>query len=34
MQAGIKVRNPNSSFGEVSKHVAAMWDGLDPGKLD
>ena len=30
MQAGIKVRNPNSSFGEVSKHVASMWDGLDP----
>lgn len=30
MQAGIKARNPNSSFGEVSKHVASMWDGLDP----
>ena len=30
MQAGIKSRNPNSSFGEVSKHVASMWDALDP----
>lgn len=30
MQAGIKVRNPNASFGEVSKHVASMWDNLDP----
>jgi hypothetical protein len=30
LQAGIKARNPNSSFGEVSKHVASMWDGLDP----
>jgi hypothetical protein len=30
MQAGIKVRNPNSSFGEVSKHVASMWESLDP----
>ena len=30
MQAGIKIRNPNSSFGEVSKHVASMWDGLEP----
>ena len=29
-QSGIKLRNPNSSFGEVSKHVASMWDGLDP----
>ena len=23
-------RNPAASFGEVSKHVAAMWDGMDP----
>jgi len=30
-QAGIKIRNPNSSFGDVSKHVASLWDGLDPG---
>ena len=30
MQAGIKARNPNASFGEVSKHVASMWDNLDP----
>ncbi len=30
MQAGIKARNPNASFGDVSKHVAAMWDNLDP----
>ena len=30
MQAGIKQRNPNASFGEVSKHVASMWDNLDP----
>lgn len=30
MQAGIKARNPNASFGEVSKHVAAMWDNLNP----
>lgn len=25
------MRNPNSSFGDVSKHVASLWDGLDPG---
>lgn len=30
MQAGIKARNPNASFGEVSKHVASMWDNLNP----
>ena len=23
-------RNPAASFGEVSKHVAAMWDAMDP----
>lgn len=23
-------RNPAASFGEVSKHVAALWDGMDP----
>ncbi|CDW52822.1 TOX high mobility group box family member [Trichuris trichiura] len=28
-QAAIKGQNPNASFGEVSKIVAAMWDGLD-----
>ena len=29
-QASIKGRNPNLSFGEVSKLVAGFWDGLDP----
>ncbi|XP_052063660.1 TOX high mobility group box family member 4-like isoform X1 [Mytilus californianus] len=29
-QAAIKGQNPNASFGEVSKIVAQMWDGLDP----
>ncbi|ESO82887.1 hypothetical protein LOTGIDRAFT_109021, partial [Lottia gigantea] len=29
-QAAIKGQNPSASFGEVSKIVAAMWDGLDP----
>ena len=28
-QASIKGRNPNLSFGEVSKLVAGFWDGLD-----
>ncbi|CAB3383137.1 Hypothetical predicted protein [Cloeon dipterum] len=28
-QAAIKTSNPNASFGEVSKIVASMWDGLD-----
>ena len=28
-QASIKGRNPNLSFGEVSKLVASMWDNLD-----
>lgn len=28
-QASIKVKNPNASFGEVSKLVASMWDGLN-----
>ena len=28
-QASIKGRNPNMSFGEVSKMVAGLWDGLD-----
>jgi hypothetical protein len=28
-QAAIKARNPNLSFGDVSKMVASMWDGLD-----
>ena len=23
-------RNPAATFGEVSKHVAALWDGMDP----
>ena len=27
-QAAIKGQNPNASFGEVSKIVASMWDGL------
>ncbi|KAM6918941.1 thymocyte selection-associated high mobility group box protein TOX isoform 1-T1 [Xenentodon cancila] len=27
-QANIKVQNPNATFGEVSKIVASMWDGL------
>ncbi|XP_059094924.1 thymocyte selection-associated high mobility group box protein TOX-like isoform X2 [Tigriopus californicus] len=29
-QAAIKVANPNAAFGDVSKIVASMWDGLDP----
>jgi hypothetical protein len=29
-QAAIKGQSPNASFGEVSKIVAQMWDGLDP----
>ena len=29
-QAGIKARNPNAAFGDVSKVVASMWDNLDP----
>ena len=29
-QASIKGRNPNMSFGDVSKCVASMWDALDP----
>jgi len=29
-QANIKGRSPNMSFGDVSKCVASMWDGLDP----
>ncbi|XP_077504071.1 TOX high mobility group box family member 3-like isoform X4 [Amblyomma americanum] len=28
-QAAIKGQNPNASFGEVSKIVASMWDGLE-----
>ncbi|KAK3085630.1 hypothetical protein FSP39_006440 [Pinctada imbricata] len=28
-QAAIKGQNPSASFGEVSKIVASMWDGLD-----
>ena len=28
-QAAIKTRKPSASFGEVSKIVASMWDGLD-----
>lgn len=27
-QAAIKGQNPNATFGEVSKIVASMWDGL------
>lgn len=27
-QASIKAQNPNATFGEVSKVVASMWDGL------
>lgn len=27
-QAAIKAQNPNATFGEVSKIVASMWDGL------
>ncbi|XP_061746359.1 thymocyte selection-associated high mobility group box protein TOX-like [Nerophis ophidion] len=27
-QANIKAQNPNATFGEVSKIVASMWDGL------
>ena len=29
-QAAIKGQNPSASFGEVSKIVASMWDGLEP----
>eukprot|EP00096_Caligus_rogercresseyi_P005335 TRINITY_DN205_c2_g1_i1.p1 TRINITY_DN205_c2_g1~~TRINITY_DN205_c2_g1_i1.p1 ORF type:complete len:525 (-),score=197.26 TRINITY_DN205_c2_g1_i1:482-2056(-) len=29
-QANIKAANPNAAFGDVSKIVASMWDGLDP----
>lgn len=29
-QAAIKGQSPNATFGEVSKIVAQMWDGLDP----
>ncbi|KAK7115115.1 TOX high mobility group box family member 3-like [Littorina saxatilis] len=29
-QSAIKGQNPSASFGEVSKIVASMWDGLDP----
>ena len=29
-QASIKAANPNAAFGDVSKIVASMWDGLDP----
>ena len=29
-QANIKLANPNAAFGDVSKIVASMWDGLDP----
>lgn len=29
-QAAIKAANPNAAFGDVSKIVASMWDGLDP----
>lgn len=29
-QAAIKGRNPNSTFGDVSKMVASLWDSLDP----
>ena len=29
-QAAIKGQNPSASFGEVSKIVASMWEGLDP----
>lgn len=29
-QAAIKGQNPSATFGEVSKIVASMWDGLDP----
>lgn len=28
-QAAIKCRNPSATFGDVSKIVASMWDGLD-----
>ncbi len=28
-QAAIKGQNPNTSFGEVSKIVASMWDTLE-----
>ncbi len=27
-QANIKAQNPSATFGEVSKIVASMWDGL------
>lgn len=27
-QAAIKGQNPNATFGDVSKIVASMWDGL------
>lgn len=33
-QAAIKGQNPSASFGEVSKIVASMWDGLDPTQKD
>lgn len=33
-QAAIKGQNPNASFGEVSKIVASMWEGLDPDHKD
>ncbi|XP_046544132.1 TOX high mobility group box family member 3-like isoform X1 [Haliotis rubra] len=29
-QAAIKGQSPNKSFGDVSKIVASMWDGLEP----
>ncbi|ESN92981.1 hypothetical protein HELRODRAFT_145107, partial [Helobdella robusta] len=28
-QAAIKTQNPSATFGDVSKIVASMWDGLD-----
>ncbi|KAG0411047.1 hypothetical protein HPB47_011831 [Ixodes persulcatus] len=33
-QAAIKGQNPNASFGEVSKIVASMWDGLEADHKD
>jgi len=33
-QAAIKGQNPNATFGEVSKIVASMWEGLDPDHKD
>ena len=30
-QANIKSDNPSATFGEISKVVASMWDGLNEG---